>query len=314
MTLSKTSFIATISASLLLGQTLIGAIYYSTATEGPPSSGSTWNTESDGSGTGVFSGTYASGEHSFILQTGHTQRMTLNSGDSFWNTNASGITLQTGSIFIVNRGPGLTANFAGGDLFVQDNAEIQGNQAAATSTDLAMKVAGTSNIQLGSNTLVFEGKTQGVHQLDLNVVGDSSSRLDLDFSNAAATLYLSNLSSDFQGTIRGDTFNGFLQLAPGDGALNAKLEVGRSDGDRHGKLVLNVGESYSIGRIWFDNIEVADGIYTGAQLVAAYPNAATNISDLGGTLYVGQAVPEPATIAVVFGLLAMFFAIWHRRK
>lgn len=299
-----------ISAFAISASSLSATTYYSTITEASPTSGSAWNTQADGLGDSATSTSHSSGTNNFVLQTGHTQRMPTNSGDSFWDTDASGVTMQTGSVFIVNRGPGYTANFAGGDIFVEGTATMESKQDAADATSLAFRLAGTSKIQLGSNTLNFDADGTGIHRFGLNVVGDGT--IDFVFSDVTATTVLEDLSSDFTGRILADTMNGVLQFGAGNGAINADVRIGRTAGDRFGKL--DIVGAFSVGELRFDNISVANGVYTASDLIAAYGNAADNILDNGGTVYVGQTIPEPSTYAMIAGALALMSVMVRRRR
>lgn len=283
---------------------LSAASYYTTGVSQHPTSGSAWNTQADASGLNGSSTTYTNAANDLTVQSIHTLRTHANDDNvtTVWDSNSivlngtfqSGAKLNTTSTFNT-------------DITITTGAKwlIASNEAT---------VNGSGNLILSNQTLIMQNSSSGSTgslNFGLNITGSGT----IDLGHASANLgYIAfnNLSSDFTGTINASKANDMtLKFSSGNGAISTNLLLGRGGNDKLVKLDLN--GNYSLGSLKIDNISIADGTYTYADLVALNATFADNLIDNGGLLSVGVvAVPEPATSAL-FGLAGLTFLARRRR-
>lgn len=293
--------------------------YYSRGTDFP-TSGANWNTARDGSGTNGFSTTYRSASNDLVI-TG------LSTGMYFNNTSASYDSFD-GNSYLFENGSVMTnrtntsnsyADWNGGDLTVDTGAtfEIRNryskNDGILSSSDFSGGFRGSANFNLASGSILLldqgSSLSHGTFDFGLNIVGDGT--IDFDFANANLNWLFTGLTNDFTGVLRGDTFNGAIQIADGTNTL-AAIELGRGDGTRDGKI--DLAGQFSVGALSIDNISIASGVYTYEDLVDLDAGFANNLIDNGGTIYIGQAIPEPSAFALIAGGLGLAWVIVRRRK
>lgn len=301
-TIIKTS-LATAVAAASIGNAQ-AATFYTTNTTQHATSGTAWNTQADGLGTDGSSTTYNVPENDLIIQSGHTIRSHANSdnANTIWNSNSislngtfhTGAKLNTTSTFNTN----ITVT-TGAKWSIATNAAI---------------VNGSGNLVLSDQTLLMQHSSSGsTGSLDFGLNIDGSGTIDLGYaSENLGYIAFNNLSSDFTGTIDASKANNMtLKFAAGNGAFSSRLLLGRSGNDKLVKLDLD--GNYSIGELKIDNIGIADGTYTYADLVALNGTFADNLIDNGGLISVGvAAVPEPSTSAL-FGLAGLTLLARRRR-
>jgi hypothetical protein len=285
---------------------LQAAVYYSQGTR-YLTSGANWNTESDGSGSSGFSATYRHPDNDIVMQQPVDFFFFNASAAPYDPFNANSYLVEDGVVF-KNRDTGATsyATFNGGDITVASGGTMTiQNSTTVGAGNSAGGFNGSASLNLASGTtLVLDqssSQSSGDFEFGLNVVGGGA--IDLDYANDACNWYLSALSSDFTGVIRGDTFNGSLRLAAGDGAINADLIISRSNLDK--TCTLDMDSSFSVDTLKIDGETVTAGIYTYAELVAfgdtfgGGVDFSDNLIDNGGTVYIGQVIPEPATLGMI---------------
>lgn len=283
---------------------LSAVTYYSTDADTNPTSGSTWNTQADGLGTNGFSTTYTNAASDIIIQSGDTVDAPRTVVDLTWAANSYTLngTLRAG----LNAGTST-------QTFNTDIA-VAASGAAITIGHGDVTLTGTGNLQLGTGTMVLQHSSStsaGSMDFGLNIVGSGI----IDFGHLDADLggiTFSNLSSDFTGILGANNGNDTqLNFAAGDGALGATLRIGRNDDTK--LIKLNLDGNFSFNSLVIDGDTIAAGVYTVTDLVALNATYANNLIDNGGTVYVGQAIPEPSTYAMIGGLLALGYVMVRRR-
>ena len=275
------------------------ATYYTTGSVWPDSGGS-WNTAADGTGAAGFSSTYKAPSNDLVVQSAHTLGFTDPTPLDF---GGGSYTLEAGSTMMVRHSA--TSTFNGGDWTALGDINFRSDNAAGVGV-ASGNLIGTAKIQLGANTLSIAhqwGSTSGIVNMGLGVVGNGT--IDFLWMNAGNEWNLSNLSSEFTGTILLDSFSGVLSL--GNGAPGASVVLADSN-TRTGQL--NMDSNYSVGALSIENEAIAAGTYTHAQLLTIGTTAgkdfSDNLIDNGGSITV---IPEPATMGL-FALAgtALFFS------
>jgi hypothetical protein len=292
------------------------ATYYSQGTK-YVASGSNWNTARDGTGSVGFSSTYRSAANDIVMQTNllfyyNASTAPLDDFNANSYTMESNVTMRARDATATNY-----ASFNNGDITVDAGQTLTIlNATTVGAGNSAGGITGSADLILASGTtLVLDqaaSGSSGDFEFGLNVVG--SGLIDLDYANADCNWLFTGLSSEFAGEIRGDTFNGYMELAAGDGAAGATVKLGRSAGDRTGKL--NVTNTFSVGELLIDGETVSNGIYTVTDLVATNAGYADNLIDNGGTVYVGQTifVPKVTYYSQTGSLYPTSGAAWNQER
>lgn len=317
----KKTTLLTLAAAVSIGAFVQAQTTFYSQGNNFPTSGANWNTARDGTGTGGNSQTYRFSGNDLVITANSTQ-MYFNSYNNSTDKIPEPYDTFDGNSYLFENGAIMTnrsnssnsyATWNGGNLTVDANATFAIlNQYNGGAANIAGGFQGTADVILGStSTLQLDTRfsaSNGIFDFGLNIVG--SGTVDFDFANADATWLFTGLTNDFTGVLQGDTFNGAIQIADGTNTL-ATLALGRGDGTRDGKI--DLAGQFSVGALSIDNISVASGVYTHADLVTLDAGFANNLIDNGGTIYVGQAIPEPSTIT----LLILSFAglgLVHRLK
>lgn len=308
--LTLTPFVACVSAVVVLSPGLTAATFYTTGSSSFPTTGSAWNTQSDGTGSSGSSGTYNAGTNDLVFQAGDSMFTARNT--TAFAYNALSYMLDGGILDNGTNSNNSIGTFSGGDITVTANGGIFRH---ATNGGIGVPsggIGGSANLQLGANTVSFGNSSSGnsgIYDFGLNIVGAGT--FDFVFTPSGITWYFSNLSSDFTGTLLGDTFSGILRLAPGNGASNTSVIIGDTNPARTGRLDL-MGD-FSVGSLTLETENIANGIYTYSDLITLNPNYADHLIDNGGTVYVGVAIPEPSTsVAAVGGLFIVLLSARRR--
>ena len=145
------------------------------------------------------------------------------------------------------------AYFNNGDITVDGGGILRVlNAHSASTNDIVGGILGSAKLNLASGTILnldsSSSSSSGGLEFGLDIVGDGD--IDFEYANDTTWFYMSGLTSNFTGRVLGDTFNGEVRFAAGNGAINAEVQIGRSQQDKTCKLDLDT--DFSVGTLKID--------------------------------------------------------------